>query len=395
MRSLIAIINKDLLLLLRDRAALLLLFIMPATLALVITLVQENVFKTVGGVRLEGLLVDHDGGAVAEELVRHFNETEEFSLSRVQDEQVALLEVEDGEVQFCIVVPAGTTEALREGARQLLETKAKPQLTLYTDPTLSAGFKTGLRAALERTAMLIEIGARTEALLGARWDRGGLFEIESRDATRGGFDVLPTSVQQTVPAMAIFGIFFIVVPLAGALVRERQGGTFARIMVAPVPRLAFVGGKLAAYAAVCLCQFSLILLMGKTLLPLLGTPKLVLGNDILAIGTIALCSSLAACGFGILLGAVARTSEQATTIGPISVVIAAALGGIMVPVFVMPKSMQALSRFSPLEWGHHALLDIFVRGGSMAMVWPQIVLLSLFFVVTLTLAAIAFSRRAR
>jgi ABC-2 type transport system permease protein len=389
-----AIIKKDLLLLLRDRAALLLLFIMPAALALVITLVQENVFKTVGGVRLEGLLVDHDGGAVAEELVERFEEMEEFSLSRERNEQAALAEVEDGDVQFCIIVPTGTTEALSEGARSFVESSVRPQLMLYTDPTLSAGFKTALRAALERTVMLMEIDARTEVLLGHRWDHGGLFEIDNRDATRGGFEVLPTSVQQTVPAMAIFGLFFIVVPLAGALVRERQGGTFARVMIAPVSRLAFVGGKLAAYALVCLCQFSLILLMGKSLLPLLGTPRLVLGNDLPAIATIALCSSLAACGLGILLGAVARTAEQATTIGPISVVIAAALGGIMVPVFVMPKSMQAISRFSPLEWGHHALLDIFVRGGSLVMVWPQIVLLLLFFVVTLASAGIAFSRRA-
>lgn len=395
MRTLIAIIKKDLLLLLRDRAALILLFIMPAALALVITLVQENVFKTVGGVMLEGLLVDHDGGTVAEELVEHFGEMDEFSLSRASDEEAALQEVEDGAVQFCIIVPAGTTDALSAGARSFVESPERPQLTLYTDPTLSAGFKTGLRSALERATMLLEVNARTEALLGIQWDRGGLFDIDSRDATRGGFDVLPTSVQQTVPAMAIFGIFFIVVPLAGALVRERRGGTFARVMVAPVSRLAFVGGKLAAYALVCLCQFSLILLMGKSLLPLLGTPSLVLGNDLLAIATIALCSSLAACGLGILLGAVARTPEQATTIGPISVVIAAALGGIMVPVFVMPKGMQALSRLSPLEWGHHALLDIFVRGGSLAMVWPQVVLLLLFFLVTLACAGIAFSRRAR
>jgi ABC-2 type transport system permease protein len=394
LRTLTAIIGKDLILLSRDRAALLLLFVMPAALALVITLVQENVFKTVGGVRLEGLLVDHDGGTVADSLAQHYGDIEEFSLSRERDELSALKAVEDGDAQFCIIVPAGTTAALRDGARRLEETSARPELELYVDPTLSAGFKSALRSALERVLLMMEIQARSEALLGRPWNQTGLFEIESRNATRGGFDVLPTSVQQTVPAMAVFAIFFIVVPLAGALVRERRGGAFARIMVAPVSRLAFVGGKLAAYAAVCLCQFTLILLMGKTLLPLLGTPKLVLGNDLPAIVMIALCSSLAACGYGILLGAVARTSEQATTIGPISVVIGAALGGIMVPVFVMPKTMQTISRFSPLEWGHHALLDIFVRGGSLSMIWPQIVLLLLFFVVTLALAGAAFSRRS-
>jgi ABC-2 type transport system permease protein len=57
------------------------------------------------------------------------------------------------------------------------------------------------------------------------------------------------------------------------------------------------------------------------------------------------------------------------------VVIAAALGGIMVPVHAMPEAMQWLSKFSPLGWGLEAMLKIFVRQAGFAAILLEIVLL--------------------
>ena len=60
-------------------------------------------------------------------------------------------------------------------------------------------------------------------------------------------------------------------------------------------------------------------------------------------------------------------TNRPPTFGAVSVVIAAAIGGIMVPVFAMPPVMQTISIFSPLSWGLNAFLDVFVRGGSLAV----------------------------
>ena len=61
MRKLFAIAHKELLLLSRDRTGLLVLFVMPAVLVLVISLVQENVLKSIGETSVEVLFVDQDG----------------------------------------------------------------------------------------------------------------------------------------------------------------------------------------------------------------------------------------------------------------------------------------------------------------------------------------------
>ena len=47
-----------------------------------------------------------------------------------------------------------------------------------------------------------------------------------------------------------------------------------------------------------------------------------------------------------------------------AVVILAALGGVMVPHFLMPSTLQTLAQASPLYWGHQAYLDVFLQGAS-------------------------------
>jgi ABC-2 type transport system permease protein len=81
--------------------------------------------------------------------------------------------------------------------------------------------------------------------------------------------------------------------------------------------------------------------------------------------------------------------------GPISIVIAAALGGIMVPVYAMPKIMQEISVISPLAWGLDAFLDIFVRGGNITTVLREIFLLISFFITTMLISWVYFFRRIR
>ena len=81
--------------------------------------------------------------------------------------------------------------------------------------------------------------------------------------------------------------------------------------------------------------------------------------------------------------------------GPISVVIAAAIGGIMVPVYAMPKMMQQFSVLSPLGWGLDAFLELFVRGGNLKSVIPEVIALIGFFLGTLLVSWIAFFRRIR
>lgn len=441
MRHFITIAVKDIRLLWRDRTALLLLFCMPALLALIITLVQQNVFETAHGGAIHGILVNQDHSDLADFIEQELVTRPGIVLMRWQDSSKDALEIlETGSYQFCILIPKGAWSSMEMAAKQAIAQRwavqkysheviydaaevsdnfsFQPKLSVYFDPTLGGGSKMAIKNSLNQIILGLEMrmklmffahflkldigtpGGQSDNILLSQIEAlpelvtpsPDLLRVEISMARRAGFDVLPTATQQTLPAMAVFGMFFIVVPLAGALVRERRSGIFMRLAIAPVSAASISAARLLAYCLVCLCQFGLILLVGKTLLPWLGGAPLVIGSKLIPMLLIVACIALAACGSGLLLGVLSRTTEQAAAIGPIAVVISAALGGIMVPVFVMPPMMQTLSRFSPLEWGHRALLDVLVRGADLQMVWPRMTLLLLFFAVTLLISR-SFYRR--
>ncbi len=124
-------------------------------------------------------------------------------------------------------------------------------------------------------------------------------------------------------------------------------------------------------------------------------PVLEMGTEPAAILFVVIAAALAASGYGVMLGSIAGTYEQASMFGAVSVVIAAALGGIMVPVYVMPKNMQQISNISPRAWGLNALTDIFVRQGNIKSVLKEIIYLLSFFAGTLTTGWIFFNYRER
>jgi ABC-2 type transport system permease protein len=147
-----------------------------------------------------------------------------------------------------------------------------------------------------------------------------------------------------------------------------------------------LSSKIFVYLIVCLTQFFLMILVGLAILPLFGLPALDPGHQKLTLLVVALSTALAATGYGVLVGTIATTHEQAASFGSVSVVILAAIGGLWVPVFIMPAFMQTLSRISPLNWGLEGFYDVFLRGAGIGEVWPYIALLLGFFLVMLSSA---------
>jgi ABC-2 type transport system permease protein len=194
------------------------------------------------------------------------------------------------------------------------------------------------------------------------------------------------SVQHNVPAWTLFGMFFIVISLAGSMIKERTDGSYLRIRTMPGSYLTVMAGKMIAYLLVCLTQCVLMIFTGIYLLPLFGLPQLVIGNNIPAIGLVATCCGLAATGYGILVGTIFNTHQQSSTFGSVSVVILAALGGIWVPVYVMPEIIRLLATYSPLFWGLQAFQSLFLSTGNTADIWFPSLKLLLFFFITLSIA---------
>jgi ABC-2 type transport system permease protein len=408
-------ILKEALLLARDRGGLALLFIMPTALVLIVTLVQEDAYKAVKASSTALLYVDGDGGTFGADMGKGLSASGYFQVVRELQGKALTPEegrraVARGDYQACVVLPAGASGRIKEVVSRRLEqalagqpsapTGAVVELTLYFDPAIRESYRKAVTASLERISLAIEtriIFATLKGLMGGGTDLpvGDNPLIALREVTAGHkeAEAVPSSVQQNVPAWTLFAMFMIVIPLSGCIIKEREGGTLTRLSTLPVSHGTILAGKVVVYLGVCLAQFAVMLLIGTLVMPRFGLPRLVIGPHYLALFAAALSSALAATGFGIMTGTLARTHDQAAVFGSTFVVIAGALGGIMVPTFLMPAGMRAISAWSPLNWGHAAFLDIFLRGADLRAILPHLASLLLFSVGTMLAAVLSFLRR--
>lgn len=412
LNQLLAVFVKELHLLRRDRGGLAVLFIMPVALVLIVCLVQDNILKVSGATTVKMVLVDHDQGALGQAFVEQLNTTGSFELSVFTDDmcfEQAQQGVSQGTWQVGVYLKKGVSEQLERAVTAQVKAALRDEkpsqfeavsAQYFFDPAVQGGLKAGIRGVLtqlvaqetlklkmasfqtllprqieryvstELGPMFGQVLAQKPFVIQLPENEGQLFQAVQ--VTTKGVVVAPTSIQHNIPAWSLFGIFFIILPLSGVILQERSQGVFTRLLLVPGQQFGILLGRLFAYLTINMVQFSLMLMIGFYVLPRFGTDTLHLNGQGGAFFVVAFCAGLAACGFGLLLGLVARSPQQAIMTAAVAIVISAALGGIMVPVYMMPAAMKSLSVLSPLGWGLDAFQILLLRGGTLHDIVPQL-----------------------
>lgn len=419
-----ALIYKDLLLLVRDVWGIVLLFLMPWALVLLMTYLQDGTFRSINENRISLYLLDADCDSLGRRVSRQLAASRIFNVSTEADgRSLTADEVEEaiarGDYLIGIIIPEGVTEHLRERVRHGVErafdgtpsavadtTQVSLTIRVLVDPTAKPSFRSSVMSAvreemltIQNRLLLQEISAQTSRLLPIPVDlnieTGEWITVDEAYARSEQGRIVPNATQHNVPAWSMFAIFFIVVSLAGNMIRERETGCLNRLMTMPCPYAAYLFSKILVYLCVCLSQLALMMVTGMYLIPLLGLPALKLGHHLGALLLMSVSTSLSAIGYGIAIGSIARTNQQASIFGAVSVVMLAALGGVWIPTFVMPYFMRLSSRISPLNWGLNGFNELFVRDAGMADVFPYASVSLLFFAVMLGVAVYGRTFRHR
>jgi ABC-2 type transport system permease protein len=338
MRPLLALWLKEWLVLSRDVHGLAVLFLMPAAFLVIMSLALSDAFKDDGARKTDFAVLAHDGPKAAESIALSLAGEGFRAAPAPASEAAARESLRKGALGVVLLVAGGS---------------ASPTLTVLADPALPP---TQL-IAFQQRVMGVALGARFDV------KRAPTVSIEVIGNPRGG---RPSSVQQNVPAWLIFGMFFVVMPMSALFIVERRDGTLARLVSQRVPFALVLAGKVAPFFAINLVQTVLMLAAGITLVPWLGGEALALPArwDLLAV--VAACTSFAAIGWALLVAVCARTLEQATVIGGVGNLLAAAIGGIMVPRFVMPPAMQHATELSPMAWALDGFHAVILRHGTAA-----------------------------
>lgn len=210
---------------------------------------------------------------------------------------------------------------------------------------------------------------------------------------RSGEEVAkPDSVQHSVPAWLIFGMFFIMIPLSNVMTAERQTNTLTRLRLAQAPVWRLLAAKLIPYFCINQLQFIGMVVLGYWVLPRLGMSAFVLQGEWWQYAVLSCMVSLAALGYGLLISVLAKSTEHAVVLGGGGIIIMAALGGIMVPLHVMPEVMHKIAAFSPMGWGLGGFQALLLNRAQLRHISYDLLLLGLFGLVCLSVAAWFYRR---
>lgn len=370
-----AMVKKELLLVLRDKHALMALFVMPALFIVIMSVAMRDQFST-KNIEFSLFVKDLDRSAMSQKVVDSLKKDTTFMLASTKEDADFLLEIPKNYAQES----NATLHLLIQSSLQENEIKAFE--AIVAEYIYKAKFL-AITDTIEPFAPDV-----AKQFSSFEFDTQKLYKLEYNHT-----QLLPNSTQQSVPAWIVFGMFFIIIPMSTIYVNERKQNTLARLNSMNVSLFAMTLSKSIPYFFINQVQVWIMIAVGIFIVPLFDTPALEINGSVFAVLEVAVGLSLSAIGVSTLIAVSANSSEQATTIGGISNILLGAIGGVMVPKFIMPESMQNLAELSPMSWGLDGFLDIFLSAADSMSVFEDFAKLATFGVVSLGLSMVILHLR--
>ncbi|MEO0558306.1 MAG: ABC transporter permease [Bacteroidota bacterium] len=376
MRTILTIIRKETLQVLRDKVMLVQIFIPPVVQLLV--LAQAMTFEVK---HTDLALVDLDRSPASERLVEGFTSTGRFEVSVV---------TASGDVADDALLRREANAVLRipDGFERDLKRRHSPevQLVLNAEDGAAAG------------VMQTYAGQILAAFSQAEARRAQIRPASSREgASRAGVAIQTRTLynpQGEYLAYMAIGLLASLVTIVGILLtsqniaREKEIGTLEQLNVTPITKSQFIIGKLAPFWVLGLIELTIGLAVIRFVfgIPFVG-----------AVGWVYLGAGVylfAALGLGLLISTVAQTQQQAMFVTFFVLMTFFFLGGIFTPIESMPDWAQTVAQANPIKHFASLLRTVLIKGGGLAEIGRGIGAMAAFAGVALTLALLRYRKTA-
>jgi ABC-2 type transport system permease protein len=409
MNKILTIGWKDLRVIFRDRAALILMLLAP----FLMTIGMGAVTGTLGGGGSTGLsqvpviVVNLDQDTLGDALVEVFKSPELgelLSVTESGDAAAARALLEADEPSAVVIIPAGFTASVMPAKRAAPTETA--QIEVYKNPTRQIGAGVVV-AIVERFLNEVETGriggqvAVSELITAglvapAQAAQAGL-EIGARLANQGdSLQTLTLSASQTAtseepsflmyiaPGFALLFLMYTVSLGGKTLLVERQEGTLTRLMTTPTGPSQVLVGKMTGTYMVGLAQMTILILASALLLGLRwGNPP--------ALTLLIITAVAAATGWGMLLAAVCKRPGEVSAWGMAMTLLFGLVGGSFFGGTI-PGVMGYLGMLTPNYWGQTGF-TILARGGDLQDMLPVYAALLVMAAILLVISVVIFRKR--
>jgi ABC-2 type transport system permease protein len=327
------------------------------------------------------VVVDQDRSAASRDLTGAFERTGYFVVAERPDSADAILPAfRRNRAKGALVIPPGFGRDLDRGAR------TKAQMVVDGTDANVAAIAMGYAAAIAQQ--------RAVALSVSTLDRQGLAAARKVEPpitvkSRNWFNPDLKSQWYLVPGLvAIIMAMMSAILMSLTVAREWERGTMEQLLTTPARPFEILLGKIIPYFIIGLGQLTLVAGAGVTLfeVPINGN-----------LGLLYLLSSLfllGALGQGLLISIITRQQQLATQLALVtSMLPTLLLSGFMSPIASMPQIIQAVTVIVPARYFLVVARGIFLKGSTMAELWPQALALAGFALLMLALGVKRFKTR--
>lgn len=389
-----ATIQKDVRILLRDRMGLVLMFAMPIVLVVIVTFIQNNTFQLMDKKNIPLVICNTDTGKFSKDFIKAIDKIGMFNIveaNNALDSQQLVTRMRSADALAGVIIPKQFSAQISEKAKSIsgkalnsfgLEGDTGKTrlatlniLTLFYKPEIQPSLKLSVEGALNSSLQMVQSRQVLRTLYFSINEKplpdstekemlNNNANIAEVPLTRTSTAPVPNASQHNVPAWTIFAMFFIVMSLAGSLVREKLSGSFIRLKTLPTSFMVALLSKQITYLVVTLLQAVVIFSIGLWLFPYIGLPSLNMPANFAGLALVTFMCGWCAVSYAICIGVFAKTQEQASGFGAVSIVILAVIGGLMIPGFAMPGSFRIIMQLSPLHWCLQLYYNLFLEGGT-------------------------------
>jgi ABC-2 type transport system permease protein len=367
MRTAFTIAAKDLRQRVRDRSAFVIAFFVPFGLAAIFSLTLANVSGE-SKFTATYAVVDLDHGQVAQAFTDVLSKLDFVKLQQASTIAQASKLADDGKVDAAFVIPSGfsATAAAGQGGELRVITNPNSSIGSLVARSLAQSFASDIDAIQVSVATVLgqhsgpPDPALTQQLVMRARETPPTAALNPNTAESKLF----SSTTFYAAGMAVFFVFFTVEFGVRSLLAEREGGTLARLLVAPMrPAWIIAGKSIASFVVGLVSMIALVLASALLLGADWGSP--------VGVGLLVVAGVLAAMGLTALVSSMAKTPGQAGSYASVAAVVGGMLGGTFFPVSQGPSLLANLSLITPQAWMMRGFQEL-AGGAGAAEILPSV-----------------------
>jgi len=393
----LSIAFKDIQIFLKDRGAIIQLFLLPLIFIVAYSAVAAGFESEDEDQRISLPVVDLDGGQEAQTLLSNLDLAGGVQLE-MMDEADANQQLQNGEIGRVLTIPADFTDGIVQGRTVTLQLLSHPDTDMEQteavrlvvegvaqDMALESQILASLQQMGEMQAnapsdyqeafAMEKIQAQAKSQFQLAEDRPLVTILQTVPGQESEKEELPGTAEVAVPGFTVLFVFLTAQSTARSIYDEKKFGSFRRLLAAPISKASLLVGKVIPNFITAIIQTAVIFAFGAYGLKVMGFTPVALGKDpvalTLAVLLIALCSS----ALGVLIASLARTENQ---IGGLSTLILwglGTLGGSIIPYFILENMLGPIPMALPHYWANRVLDNVMVRGMMLADVSLELIVL--------------------